>query len=40
MVYLQASIKLYPGKLQDFTKLLNTLLSLVGKHGWKLNQTT
>jgi hypothetical protein len=36
MVYLQASIKLYPGKLQDFTKLLNTLLPVVGKHGWKL----
>ena len=36
MVYLQASIKLYPGKLQDFTKLINTLLPVVGKHGWKL----
>lgn len=36
MVYLQASIKLYPGKLQDFTNLLNTLLPVVGKHGWKL----
>jgi hypothetical protein len=36
MVYLQASIKLYPGKVQDFTKLLNTLLPVVGKHGWKL----
>jgi hypothetical protein len=36
MVYLQASIKLYPGKLPDFIKLLNTLLPLVGKHGWKL----
>lgn len=36
MVYLQASIKLYPGKLQEFTNLINTLLPLVGKHGWKL----
>jgi hypothetical protein len=36
MVYLQASIKLYPGKLQDFTQLLNGLLPVVGKHGWKL----
>jgi hypothetical protein len=36
MVYLQASIKLYPGKLQDFIKLLNDLAPVVGKHGWKL----
>ncbi|HTT75625.1 MAG TPA: NIPSNAP family protein [Candidatus Binataceae bacterium] len=36
MVYLQASIKLHPGKLQDFTKLINDLLPVVGKHGWKL----
>jgi hypothetical protein len=36
MVYLQASIKLYPGKLQDFIQLLNTLTPVVGKHGWKL----
>jgi hypothetical protein len=36
MVYLQASLKLRAGKLQDFTKLLNTLLPVVGKHGWKL----
>lgn len=36
MVYLQASIKLYPGKLQDFTELINTLLPTLGKHGWKL----
>ena len=36
MVYLQAAIKLYPGKLQDFTTLLNSLLPVVGKHGWKL----
>ena len=36
MVYLQASIKLYPGKLQDFISLLNTLTPVVGKHGWKL----
>ena len=36
MVYLQASIKLYPGKLQAFTTMLNGLLPVVGKHGWKL----
>jgi NIPSNAP len=36
MVYLQASIKLHPGKLQDFTNLINELLPIVGKHGWKL----
>ena len=36
MVYLQASIKLYPGKLQAFTTMLNELLPVVGKHGWKL----
>jgi hypothetical protein len=36
MVYLQASIKLYPGKLPDFIQLLNTLTPVVGKHGWKL----
>lgn len=36
MVYLQASIKLYPGKLPDFIELLNTLTPVVGKHGWKL----
>jgi hypothetical protein len=36
MIYVQASIKLYPGKLQDFTSLINELLPVVGKHGWKL----
>ena len=36
MVYLQASIKLHPGKQQDFVNLLNTLMPLVNKHGWKL----
>ena len=36
MVYLQASIKLYPGKLPDFIALLNKLTPVVGKHGWKL----
>ena len=36
MVYLQASIKLHPGKLQDFMKLISELLPVVGKHGWKL----
>lgn len=36
MVYLQASIKLYPGKHQDFVQLINSILPIVGKHGWKL----
>jgi hypothetical protein len=36
MVYLQASIKLYPGKVQDFITLLNELAPVVRKHGWKL----
>lgn len=36
MMYLQASIKLHPGKLQDFITLLNDLTPTVAKHGWKL----
>lgn len=36
MIYVQASIKLHPGKLQDFTNLINELLPVVSKHGWKL----
>jgi hypothetical protein len=36
MVYLQASIKLRAGKLQDFVSLLNSLTPALGKHGWKL----
>jgi hypothetical protein len=36
MIYLQASIKLRPGKLQDFVSLLNSLTPVVAKHGWKL----
>ncbi len=36
MVYLQASIKLYPGKLPDFVSLLNDLVPLLARHGWKL----
>ena len=36
MVYLQASIKLRAGKLQDFVALLNSLTPVVAKHGWKL----
>ena len=36
MVYLQASIKLRAGKLQDFVSLLNSLTPVLGKHGWKL----
>ncbi|HJU28045.1 MAG TPA: NIPSNAP family protein [Candidatus Binataceae bacterium] len=36
MMYLQASIKLRPGKLPDFISLLNDLTPAVAKHGWKL----
>ena len=36
MVYLQASLKLRAGKLQDFVSLLNSLTPVLGKHGWKL----
>jgi hypothetical protein len=37
MMYLQASIKLHPGKLQDFISLLNDLTPILNKrHGWKL----
>jgi hypothetical protein len=36
MVYLQASLKLRAGKLQDFVSLLNSLTPVVGKYGWKL----
>ena len=36
MIYLQASIKLRAGRLQDFVSLLNSLTPVVGKHGWKL----
>lgn len=36
MMYLQASLKLYPGKQQDFVKLLNDLMPSLNKHGWKL----
>jgi len=36
MVYLQASLKLRTGKLQDFVSLLNSLTPVLGKHGWKL----
>jgi hypothetical protein len=36
MVYLHAQIKLFPGKQQDFVKLLNTLMPQLHKHGWKL----
>ena len=36
MVYLQASLKLRPGSLPQFIALLNTLVPVVGKHGWKL----
>jgi len=36
MVYLQASIKLYPGKQQEFIELLNSLTPVLAKYGWKL----
>ena len=36
MMYVQASIKLRPGKLQDFVKLLNEVTPFIAKHGWKL----
>jgi len=36
MIYLQASIKLRAGKLQDFVSMLNSLTPVVSKHGWKL----
>jgi len=36
MIYLQASLKLRAGKLQDFVSMLNSLTPVLGKHGWKL----
>ena len=36
MVYLEYSIKLRAGRLQDFVSLLNSLTPVVAKHGWKL----
>lgn len=36
MVYLQASIKLKPGKLQDFVAMLNELAPVLAKRGMKL----
>ena len=36
MVYMTASIKLYPGKLPDFIALLNKLTPVTAKHGMKL----
>ena len=36
MVYVQAQIKLHPGKQTEFVSLLNTLMPLLNKHGWKL----
>jgi hypothetical protein len=36
MVYLQASIRLRPGKLQDFISLLNNLAPVLAKRGMKL----
>lgn len=36
MVYLQASLKLYPGKVPDFIALLNDVRPMLAKHGWKL----
>ena len=36
MVYLQASIKLRAGKLQDFVSVMNSVTPILGKYGWKL----
>lgn len=37
MLYLQASIKLYPGKLPDFISLINDIAPILNKkYGWKL----
>ena len=37
MMYLQASIKLHPGKLEDFISLINEIAPFINKkHGWKL----
>ena len=36
MVYLHYSIKLRAGRQRDFVSLLNSLTSVVAKHGWKL----
>ena len=37
MLYLQASIKLHPGKLPDFIALINDIAPVINKkHGWKL----
>ncbi len=37
MMYLHASIKLYPGKLQDFISMISEITPFMSKkHGWKL----
>lgn len=36
MVYMQASIKLYAGKLPDFIALINELSPVLARHGIKL----
>jgi hypothetical protein len=36
MLYLQYSIKLRAGDLQDFSSLFNRLTPVVCNHGWKL----
>ncbi|HWO18463.1 MAG TPA: NIPSNAP family protein [Kofleriaceae bacterium] len=37
MIYLQSQIKLHPGKIGDFTGVMNKLAAvLTSKHGWKL----
>ncbi|MGH8013939.1 MAG: NIPSNAP family protein [Candidatus Binataceae bacterium] len=36
MIYVQASIKLRPGKLPDFIALMKSVIPVIGKHGWKL----
>jgi plasmid maintenance system antidote protein VapI len=36
MVYLECSIKLRAGRLQDFVSQLNSLTPVMAKHRWKL----
>jgi NIPSNAP len=36
MLYLQASLKLRAGKLEDFVSMLNKLTPVLGRHGMKL----
>jgi NIPSNAP protein len=36
MLYIQSSIKLHPGKLQDFITVMNKLVLILKEHGWTL----